>query len=232
MNIYGLFIMIGVFAGTFLYFRLLKKFDLPTDDLWKNICIIFFVGLIGARATYIILYPEQFSSFYEVVAIWQGGLVSYGGILAGILAALLEFRGRYLVLKLNLLAPSFFVGWIFGRIGGFVSQNAVGILNNSFGPIFYSRVPIQLFESLLSLVIVILSVILIFKLDRKFILRYPIILIASLGDYTLGRFIIDFWREDPKVFLGLQFGQLISFFIFFCCIIMLLYIFRSRKKIS
>lgn len=223
--------MIGLFGGIFVYFWLLKKFKLATDNLLENISVIFFVGLVGARATYVILYPEQFASFYDVVAIWQGGLVSYGGILAGILIAIFEFRGKYLALKLNLLTPSFFIGWIFGRIGGFLTENAIGKLNNFYGQFFYYRVPTQLFESFLALAIAALAIGLIFKIKNKIILNSPIILIASLGDYGLGRFVVDFWRDDPAVWFGLQFGQITSLFIFFCCIITMFFIIRTKKFI-
>lgn len=221
MNLYGLFLAVGLLAGLFWFLRLAKKLVLPTNLLLEKICLIFIFGIIGARIVYILLYPEHFSTFIDLIAIWQGGLVSFGGILSGFLAATVVFRRPDRSIWLNILAPSFFFGWFFGRLGGFFSQNAVGAPSSFFGFLFYNRVPTQLFESALSLITVIISSYLI-KSSTKSNLKNPIVYLSSLIIYFSGRFLIDFWRAEPILIYHLKLGQLASLVVTVWCIIVLI----------
>lgn len=44
-------------------------------------------GIIGARLDYVISHLGQFSSFPRAVALWNGGLALFGGLIAGTLTA-------------------------------------------------------------------------------------------------------------------------------------------------
>ena len=60
-----------------------KKEGVVADDILDLAiyCVIF--GVIGARLYYVTMKRENFNSFYDVIAIWNGGLAIYGGIIAG-----------------------------------------------------------------------------------------------------------------------------------------------------
>lgn len=79
-------------------------------------------GLLGARALYVFSYWDRDfrgQSWTEIFAIWQGGLVFYGGLIGGSIA------GIYRIWQLRLplwrvadaLAPGIALGHIFGRMG-------------------------------------------------------------------------------------------------------------------
>lgn len=218
MNLYGIFLVIGLIFGSIFFIKLAKKYQLYSDNLIDKLCWIVLSGLVGARLTYLILYPGQFHTTYEMLALWQGGLVSFGGILAGLIAAAVVFHGSNRNLMLDLLAPSFMLGWFFGRIGGFLTKNTQGVVSPLFGPPFGNRVPITIFEALLALIIFFDSLWLLrfFSFQLKSTTLYGITFWLALTQYAFGRFIIDFWREDPDQLFGLKLGQLTSLIIFLC----------------
>lgn len=226
MNLYGLFFSISTLLGIVLFFYLAKKSKLPNKQLIENIFWIFLGGFLGARITYIILYSNQFATFYDLIAVWQGGFVSFGGMIGGFLVAFYFFRKQNFYLWLDLLSTSFFFGWIFGRLGGFLTANALGKLNSNFGPLFYNRVPIQLFESLLAILIVLIS----WKLISQAKTKHGVIFSLNLMIYTFGRFIIDFWREDKKILFSLSLGQIFSLLLILCAILLLINRLKSLKR--
>lgn len=223
MNIYGSFLTIGLVFGLIIFYSLSKNFKLPTDKIIEQIFIIFMVSLLGARATYVLLYSNQFHAVTEYFQIWQGGLISFGGIIFGILIAFLIFEKNYKGYYFDILSISFFAGWFFGRIGGFLTQNAIGVKSNFFTDLFYNRVPIQLFEASLSLLIILIGILLLKKFNKIKKIQYNgyLIFLITLSLYCLGRFIIDFWRDQSIVALGLGLGQFISIILFICSIILL-----------
>ncbi len=79
-------------------------------------------GLVGARAMYVISYWDRdFAGqpWTDIFAIWQGGLVFYGGLIGGTAAGI--FRVTQLRLPLwkaaDVLAPGVALGHVFGRMG-------------------------------------------------------------------------------------------------------------------
>ncbi|HWD92307.1 MAG TPA: prolipoprotein diacylglyceryl transferase [Verrucomicrobiae bacterium] len=78
--------------------------------------------IVGARALHVMTYwQEEFAGrpFWEVFAVWNGGLVFYGGLIGASLAGILYARFKHIALwKLaDVLAPSIALGYVFGRMG-------------------------------------------------------------------------------------------------------------------
>lgn len=86
-------------------------------------------GLAGARVLYVALNFQLYSNPIDILKLWEGGLVSYGGLLGGTLAAWLYIRYK----RLNFWAyadqvtPFVFLGWAFGRLADFLTGQLVGI---------------------------------------------------------------------------------------------------------
>ena len=217
MNIYSLLLTTGVLVGIFNAFYLAKKINLDYQNLLEKIALTFIIGLIGARITYIFLYPSQFLDIFDYFALWEGGLVSIGGMIFGFLVIHYLFKGKNRNLWLDIIASSFFLGWIFGRIGGFLTSNTLGNQSELFGQFFANRIPTTLFESVLALGIYLIS--------RKLILNQKIepglVFFQSLLAYFFGRFVIDFFRQDPTLIINLKLGQLVSLIIIVCVIMAL-----------
>ena len=98
--------------------------DYPYDLIWWifPICIIF------ARAYYVLNALDEFHSFYDVIAIWNGGIAIYGGIIGGILAIFIcsKIKKQNFVDTLDCVAPLLILAQSIGRWGNFVNQEVFG----------------------------------------------------------------------------------------------------------
>lgn len=89
------------------------------------------IAIICARAYYVIFEWEFYKDNpLKVFAIWEGGLAIYGGVLGGLIAAILFCRHcKFPILHfLDLVIPSLVLGQAIGRWGNFVNQEAFGNL--------------------------------------------------------------------------------------------------------
>lgn len=206
---HGLFFALGAELAALLLSRWMAKVA-PEIDSWRLSLEVFLAGLLGARLSYFLIYPDRYHSAADFLAIWQGGLVSFGGILAGLLLLLYRLRSlsrnqRWQVLDLFSLAVLF--AWSVGRIGNYYAADSMGIESTTWS-LTYGRVPIQLFESMLALGLG-LSGYWLWKKERFYPGWYTLYALLS---YFSGRLIIDFWREEEQI-LGLgnsQWASLLS----------------------
>lgn len=96
-----------------------------------------FGGIIGARAYYVIFEWEYYSHHLnEIIAIWNGGLAIYGGIIGGIIAAYITCKVEKLNFYnlLDMVGMSLLIGQGIGRWGNYANQEAFGTFTNgNFG---------------------------------------------------------------------------------------------------
>lgn len=86
-------------------------------------------GIIGARLYYVFSKWDYYSvNADEIFQIWNGGLAIYGGLIGGILAALIVCKVEKLNILnlLDLCGMSFLIGQGIGRWGNFANQEAFG----------------------------------------------------------------------------------------------------------
>ena len=121
-----------------------------------------------------------------------------------------------------------FVGWAFGRIGCLLNGDSLGILSKSKIAI-WGHLPTQIFESLWSVMIAILCF---WLLRKKADLKLPdgIIFWIGMGSYGLGRFIIDFFIDENKIFFFLKPGQIGSLVILIIAIIVIYFTMKAERK--
>jgi phosphatidylglycerol:prolipoprotein diacylglycerol transferase len=79
-------------------------------------------AILGARTLYVITFwREEFAgqSPLEILEVWRGGLVFYGGLIGASLSFILYTRLKKLPLwkGADILAPSIALGYVFGRLG-------------------------------------------------------------------------------------------------------------------
>ena len=124
-------------------------------------------AVIGARALYVISYwQESFAGkpLEEILLIWKGGLVFYGGLIGGAVACIAYARVKKLPLwKLaDIFAPSIPLGCFFGRMGCFLNGCCYGRpcnlpwavrfpADNPLGPPTEPLHPTQIYDALLNL---------------------------------------------------------------------------------
>jgi len=78
---------------------------------------------LGARSFYLLSRPDSWSTPENWVRFWDGGMVSYGGLL-GALVALVYSTRRYdicLASFFDRIAPCLLIGWSIGRLGCFLT---------------------------------------------------------------------------------------------------------------
>ena len=126
---YGVMLAIAFLVGTWLGLREARRRGLDEERMMTVILVSLVAAVLGARGLYVIEHLEEFRhQWASVVALWQGGLTLYGGIVAGTLAGLWTARraGLSMWSVADALAPSIALGTMFGRVGCFLNGCCYG----------------------------------------------------------------------------------------------------------
>ena len=125
---YGIVITIGIILSALYAFRRAKKLGIKIDDMYDYAIFIVIFGVIGARLYYVLTNLSDYRTFKDVIAIWNGGLAIYGGIIAGVITVIVVSKVKKIkVLRvLDAIAPSVMIGQILGRWGNYFNQEAFG----------------------------------------------------------------------------------------------------------
>lgn len=227
----------GGFNIAFGIFWVLVFYMMFTGNIFKNLWSIasytIIIFAIFGRLVYILENYEYYN--FDILAIWKGGIIFYGGLFGGILGGVIFLIiKRVNILKIaDIAMPLIFLGLVFGRIGcflrgccwgaickiNFLSSVCVQYPRDSFAffdhsekklvsPYAQSSLPVypaQIFEAIFSLILFITTWV---KFNRKKFngqIAFEVLLL-----YAVQRFIVEFFRGDMTKFAGLSFAQLIS----------------------
>jgi phosphatidylglycerol:prolipoprotein diacylglycerol transferase len=164
---YGLMMAIAFIAGIWTASRRGLRDGIAPEKI-MDIGPWLIVGtIVGARTLHVVTYwHEEFADrpFWEVFAVWHGGLVFYGGLIGATAAGVLYARLKNIALwKLaDVLAPSIALGYVFGRIGCLLNGCCYGMpcslpwaIHFPSGHETYPNGvhPTEIYDSLLSLVL-------------------------------------------------------------------------------
>lgn len=192
-----------------------------------------FIGLsasAGAKLIIGIWQPEIFLSFNKFAA---SGLSFHGGLIGGILGAILYgILAKLPVIKLfDLAAPSISLAYGITRIGCFLNGCCRGISTNLFFGVKFPDSativhPTQLYSSLASFLICI--VLLLYEKRKRF--EGEVFLLYLLL-YSIYRFIVEFFRKDMIVFIGgLTYGQVGSILIGTGALLLILFLKPNKSE--
>lgn len=201
---YGIIIAAGVLIALALCSYIYKKRGNDPELLVDFLIWALPMGIIGARTYYVIFswdsYKDDLSYIFKV---WKGGLAIYGGVIAGIITAIIFCRIKKLKFFefADVAILGVVVGQCMGRWGNFVNGEAHGgetalpwgmSINGSvpFHPTF-------LYESLWSL----LGLCLLLFLTKKR-LKAGSVFASYLIWYGSGRFFIEGLRTDSLYLFG------------------------------
>lgn len=235
---YGIILTLGIIAGFFYTLRRAKKDGIKEDDIYDLAFFTVITAIIGARLYYVLCELENYHTFYDVIAIWEGGLAIYGAIIAGAVSVILVCRHKKLntLAVLDAVSPAVMLGQLIGRWGNFTNAEAhggvtdifirMGIQANGVGETIYYH-PTFLYESLWNLVGFIL--INIFYNKRKFKGQ---IFLEYMAWYGFGRMLIEGLRTDSLYIPGTEIrtSQLIGFLSFAVCSVVIAVILRKIKN--
>ena len=85
---YGVCIAFGICLALVFAFRHSIEFGVDPDSMVDVILIGIVLGIVSARAYYVAMAPFKYENIWEMIAIRDGGLAIYGGIIGG---ALVEY---------------------------------------------------------------------------------------------------------------------------------------------
>ena len=125
--LYGVCIAMGMILAFVIIDKTSKKFLAKPDDYFDISIFTIVIGIIGARAYYVAFEWEQYKgNILSIINLREGGLAIYGGVIGGVLAAVIASK----IKKINPLDildtffPGVVVGQIVGRWGNFFNREA------------------------------------------------------------------------------------------------------------
>jgi len=217
IRLYGLMIGIGFLLGIYLASRRGKKEGIDPDRILDMGVYLLIAAIVGSRLLYVLTNLFEFTENpFEAFAIWKGGLVFYGGLLAAAPVGIWYVKKHKLPVwkTADVIAPYAALGHAFGRIGCFFAGCCYGSPCHgpicltftdpqSLAPLGVPLYPTQLMESAGEFLI--FGVLLILRRHKKYdgelFWLYPVF-------YSVLRFVIEYYRGDAV--RGVYFGGLIS----------------------
>lgn len=222
IHLYGLVIAIAIYIGWLLAKKRAYLYKIPEKIFDDPVLIIpLFFGIVGARLYHVIDYWSTYSQdLISILFINRGGLGIWGGLAGSLIGFLIVARIKKLDVfsLLDLTAPSLLLGQAIGRFANYINQEGFGPPTNLRWAVYIEPLnrPLQFsnsthfhptffYEAFIDLVF--------FFLILFFAKRLKIkgqIFALYLIFYSLGRFIVEFWRIDTATIGQLKVAHLIS----------------------
>ena len=138
LRFYSLIIAFGMALAIFYAFWRFKKNGIKVDTVLDYAVWILPLGVIGARLYYVIFdmidRPENdfgmglLKLLYNIVAVWEGGLAIYGGIIVGgfVIFVVSLIKKMNTMKILDIAVPAVMFAQVLGRWGNFFNLEAYG----------------------------------------------------------------------------------------------------------
>ena len=126
---HGIGIAVGYALGGTLMARRAEKWGISRDHVWNMLMRAVVGVIIGARVFYVVGHMgDYWPNVLDILKVWQGGVVFYGGVFGGIAAAYPYMRKHGLAFwsVMDAAAPGFPLGLFFGRIGDLIVGDHLG----------------------------------------------------------------------------------------------------------
>lgn len=220
---YAILALIGLFAGLCVGEYTRRHIGLSRGGLLRFTLCCIAGAVAGAKLLYMIVEWEQTVTDLRSV-LFGGGFVFYGGLLMSFLAAWLWCRKTRTPMLpiLDIFFPGVTLFHAFGRVGcylagccyGCETSSALGVVfpEGGFAPAGVALMPVQLFEAGFLLILTV-ALIVVLKRSKTSGTTFGTYLCA----YAIWRFIIEFFRSDPRGgIFGLSTSQFISILLLLC----------------
>jgi phosphatidylglycerol:prolipoprotein diacylglycerol transferase len=235
---YGILIMLGALAATWLAARRSTEYGQDTEEAWDILPWALIGGIIGARIWHILTPPASMlaqgltTGYYlthplEMLNLRNGGLGIPGAVIGGFLAVWIYVhrKDESILVWADIIAPGLAMAQAIGRFGNYFNQELYGGPTNLPWRLFiapekrlleYRDVayyhPLFLYEFLWNL----LNAGLLIWISRRFrnFLRRGDLFLIYLVFYSFGRFFLEFLRLDPSPVAGINVNQTIMAVVF------------------
>jgi phosphatidylglycerol---prolipoprotein diacylglyceryl transferase len=238
VSTYGVLLAIAFISALWLTARLAARDGMRKDRVYDLGLYILGSALIGSKALMIITEWHEYGGDWRRILsfdLLRSGGVYFGGFLVAVLVSVILMRLWRLPWRqtADAFAPGIALGHSIGRLGCFSAGCCWGKPTSSWigvrftekaseltgVPIDSALVPTQLIEAGANLLIF-LFLLWLWK-RRAF---HGQVIAAYLAVYSVVRFTIEFWRDDPRgELLGLSTSQLISLVLFPLGIALMIY---------
>ena len=199
---YGAMMALSFTLGILVSVYLNRK-DGRSDDIILDLSSWVMLGaVVGARALYVVVQPAEYlAEPWKVIAVWEGGLVYYGGLIGATITAYWYLRRTKAPIWAigDCVAPGLALGQVSGRFGCWFNGCCYGREDQVHGVIFPSlgdnipHLPVMLYEAAFCLGFAIL----LFRFWHHKRFHGQIFWSFVLG-YGLWRFGIEFLRGDVE----------------------------------
>jgi len=210
---FGFMLALSFLLGIYISGRRAKRLGVAPEHILDLSVYVIISGVVGSRLLYVAFHIDEYRSFLDVFALWQGGATLYGGFLFAIVAGYIfsqKKRLAFLVLG-DIISPALALGIALTRVGCFLSgccygkqttlacgvtfppDSPAGVYERGIaaaaGAESVALHPSQLYDSLLAFVTFILLIALQKRLTRKG-MTFGLMLFC----YGISRFAVDFTR--------------------------------------
>lgn len=228
-NVYshGVFFTLAIVIAGWIFYRLAKKAGLETKNFLFNLILSVLVGVVASRILFYFINLKYYQSFWQLVEIWQGGMVSFAGFIAGglVFILLLKQQKENLAPWLDIAGVAFPLAVAIGRIGCTLNGE-FGVRTTSIFAV-YGVMPITTFEIFLGAAIFALNFYL-YQYQRSKLPKY-FLFFNFIAIYSFVRIFIDVYRVDPVLVIGLNLSQIASLVIFLLTVLTYSYLNLSGK---
>lgn len=222
LHLYGIFVALALISGILLARNRAKTYKISKEKIEEAVIFLALPVLLGARLYHVLDFWDYYGKNpSKIVAVWEGGIGIYGGLIlgAGALYLYTKLRNLSFLSFADLFAPSVALAQAIGRIGNFFNLEGFGPPTDLPWKVFIPQAkrpeifldqqffhPTFFYEAIFDLAI---FLVLIFLARRKnkpagFIFGSYVIL------YSTGRFFLEFLRLDTWTIAETKVAQAIS----------------------
>jgi phosphatidylglycerol:prolipoprotein diacylglycerol transferase len=212
---YGVIICVAmILACTVILRNAVKKEGFLFDSFLDYFLFAIPFGVVGARVMYVLARLDQYDSFREMIAIWEGGIAIYGAVIAGAVTVLFVAKvKKHNPLKVfDAMVPGLLLAQAIGRWGNFINGEAFGetmknplpwgMVVNGIGPVH----PTFLYESLITFSGFLIATFVIYRFKKTSGQVFCFYLVW----YGIGRVLVEGLRTDSLMVGSLRLAQCIG----------------------
>jgi phosphatidylglycerol:prolipoprotein diacylglycerol transferase len=226
---WGAFVALAFLVCSFLIAKDAKSRKEDPDFVSGTLFYIILGAIIGSRIAYVFLdLPSFLAKPLSIFMLWEGGMVSYGGIIGGVLGAYIYIKvkkGSFLKFA-DIAAAYIPLGFAIGRIGCFLNWDDYGIASSLPWAVQVagdvSRHPVQIYLIIADLLMFAILMKLRHRLDKK----KGSMFFAFLGVYGALRLIVEPLRyyDTPLI----KYSAVVMLVLFI--VLSLIYFARKSKR--
>lgn len=212
---HGLFLAAGVTLGAWVFFLQTSRRQIARGRFSEMVLWTVVVGYAGARLLQVFLYDwdAYAAQPLSILAVHEGGLAVYGGLIGGALAVAGYARWKRLPFwKLaDAVAVGLPLGLIVGRVGCTIAGDVYGVPTHGDWGLVYTHpdcsVPLHLlgvptFPAPVAMMLGNAGLFVLLLVAQRRVQRPGVLFLAFLLAYSAGRFMLSFWQVEPELVLG------------------------------